>query len=89
MYREELINDYERLDDPFSNPLYNDSLYICFLRDSDLMKKWINKSQELRKTKLYSWFSESTDVDEEKITFSDNDENIKSWYKAFISDNEN
>lgn len=89
MYREELINDYERLDDPFSNQLYNDSPYICFLRDSDLMKKWINKSQELRKTKLYSWFSESTGVDEEKITFSDDDKNIKSWYKAFISSNEN
>ncbi|CAB5098158.1 unnamed protein product [Rhizophagus irregularis] len=89
MYREELINDYERLDDPFSNQLYNDSPYICFLRDSDLMKKWISKSQELKKTKLYSWFSESTGVDEEKITFSDDDENIKSWYKAFISSNEN
>ncbi|CAB5392891.1 unnamed protein product [Rhizophagus irregularis] len=87
MYREELIDDYERLDDPFSNQLYNDSPYICFLRDSDLMKKWISKSQELKKTKLYSWFSESTGVDEEKITFSD--DNIKSWYKAFISSNEN
>jgi hypothetical protein len=85
MYRVELIDDFERLDRP---SLYN-SPYICFRQDPDLMKKWMNKSQELKETKLYSWFNES--IDKEKLTYDDED--IKSWYKTWyrppITSNEN
>ncbi|CAG8718670.1 7539_t:CDS:10 [Rhizophagus irregularis] len=86
VYRSELIDDYERLNNPFfSESLYNNSPYICYYRDPDLMKKWIKKSQELKDTKLYSWFNES--VDKENIIYDD-EVQIKAWYKL-ISDNEN
>lgn len=84
LFRAELIHYYESLDIPyFRKLLYNDSLYICFYRDSDLMKNWIEKSQKLEGTKLYSWFIEI--VEKENIKF---DENIEAWYKL-ISGNEN
>ncbi|GES88076.1 hypothetical protein GLOIN_2v1881093 [Rhizophagus clarus] len=82
MYRAELINDFERLDVHFT---LNNSPYICFHQDPELMEKWMKKSQELRETKLYSWFSES--VDKESITYDNG--NILSWYEALISNNEN
>ncbi|CAB5377032.1 unnamed protein product [Rhizophagus irregularis] len=86
VYRSELIDDYERLNNPFfSESLYNNSPYICYYRDPDLMKKWIKKSQELKDTKLYSWFNES--IDKENIIYDD-EVQIKAWYKL-ISDNEN
>ncbi|PKK60389.1 hypothetical protein RhiirC2_761853, partial [Rhizophagus irregularis] len=66
VYRTELINDYERLDDLFfSESLYN-SQYICFHRDPNLMKKWMIKSQELKEVKLYSWYNDE-DVSKEEI----------------------
>ncbi|PKY61368.1 hypothetical protein RhiirA4_486244, partial [Rhizophagus irregularis] len=78
MFRAELINDYEQLDNPFfSKRIYNNSLYICFCQDSDLMKNWIEKSQKLGGTKLYSWFKES--IDKENIIYDD--VHIKAWYK--------
>ncbi|PKY26856.1 hypothetical protein RhiirB3_477078 [Rhizophagus irregularis] len=77
MYRKELIDDFERLDIPFNELQLHDSPYICYLQDPNLMKKWIKKSQELRKTKLYSWFKES--VDKENITYDGVD--ITSWYE--------
>jgi hypothetical protein len=84
MYRAELINDYERLDDPFfSESLHNNSQYICFRRDPNLMKKWMAKSQELKETKLYSWYSE--DVGKEEITF-DNKVDIDPWYTFITGD---
>jgi hypothetical protein len=83
MYRKELI-DFERLDIPFNDLQLDDSPYICYLQDPDLMKKWMKKSQELRNTILYSWFNES--VDKENITFDGVD--IVSWYKL-ISINKN
>lgn len=84
MHRINLINDFERLDIP---PLYkNDSPYICFHKDTNLMKNWIKKSQNFREKKLYSWFNEN--IDEEMITF-DNGVDIKSWYETLISGNEN
>ncbi|PKC62832.1 hypothetical protein RhiirA1_457209 [Rhizophagus irregularis] len=85
VYRTELINDYERLDDLFfSESLYN-SQYICFHRDPNLMKKWMIKSQELKEVKLYSWYNDE-DVSKEEITF-DNGVDINLWY-AFITGNE-
>ncbi|GBC08792.1 hypothetical protein RclHR1_08390006 [Rhizophagus clarus] len=83
MYRVELIGDFERFDDSFYKPLYTS--YICFHQNPELMKKWMKKSQELRETKLYSWFNES--VNKETITF--NNEDIESWYEALILSNEN
>ncbi|CAB5346855.1 unnamed protein product [Rhizophagus irregularis] len=84
MHRVKLINDFERLD---ISPLYkNDFPYICFHKDTSLMKNWLKKSQKFREEKLYSWFNEN--VDEEKITF-DNGIDIKSWYETLISGNEN
>ncbi|RGB25607.1 hypothetical protein C1646_771484 [Rhizophagus diaphanus] len=85
IYRSELIDDYERLNNPFFSESYNNSPYICYYRDPDLMKKWIKKSQELKDTKLYSWFNES--IDKENIIYDD-EAQIKAWYKL-ISDNEN
>jgi hypothetical protein len=86
-FREELIDDYERLDNPFfSESLHNNSQYICFYRNPDLMKKWLTKSHKLRETKLYSWFNES--VDKENITFDDGVD-INLWYETLISGNEN
>ncbi|CAB5346736.1 unnamed protein product [Rhizophagus irregularis] len=79
IYRAELVNDFEKLD-TFS--FYNSS-YICYLRDPQLMKKWMKKSQELSKTKLYSWFNES--INKENITYDGID--ITSWYEL-ISGNE-
>ncbi|UZO03349.1 uncharacterized protein OCT59_023756 [Rhizophagus irregularis] len=67
MYRAELIDDFERLDGP---SLYN-SPYICFRQDPELMKKWISKSQEIKETKLYSWFNES--IDKNKINYDNDD----------------
>ncbi|GBB89658.1 hypothetical protein RclHR1_16410004 [Rhizophagus clarus] len=78
-FRVELINDYERLDNPFFKFLYDEPSYVFFRRDPDLMKNWIEKSQKLEGTKLYSWFHES--IDKEIVIF---DDNIKDWYK-FIS----
>jgi hypothetical protein len=49
------------------------------------MKNWIEKSQKLKGTKLYSWFDES--VDKENIIYYD-DVHINAWYKL-ISGNEN
>ncbi|PKY55695.1 hypothetical protein RhiirA4_505088 [Rhizophagus irregularis] len=81
MHRVKLINDFERLD---ISPLYkNDFPYICFHKDTSLMKNWLKKSQKFREEKLYSWFKEN--VDEEKITF-DNGIDIKSWYETLISE---
>lgn len=81
MYRTELINDYERLDEPFfSESLHNNSQYVCFRKDPNLMKKWDTKSQELKGTKLYSWYNEV--VGKEEITF-DNEVDFSTWY-AFI-----
>jgi hypothetical protein len=85
IYRAELINDFERLDVPFDKPSPYNSPYICFHQDPELMKKWMKKSQELRGTKLYSWFNEN--IDKKGITYDD--ENIKSWYETLISSNEN
>ncbi|CAB4436760.1 unnamed protein product [Rhizophagus irregularis] len=73
-----------KLDIPFNGLQLHDSPYICYLQDPNLMKKWMKKSQELRKTKLYSWFKES--VDKENITYDGVD--ITSWYEL-ISSNEN
>ncbi|CAG8705826.1 2007_t:CDS:2 [Rhizophagus irregularis] len=84
MYRKELIDDFERLDIPLNDLQLHDSPYICYLQDPDLMKKWMKKSQELRETKLYSWFKES--VDKENITYDGVD--ITPWYEL-ISSNEN
>ncbi|RGB40315.1 hypothetical protein C1646_663957 [Rhizophagus diaphanus] len=81
MYRTELIDDFERLDIPFNKFQLNDSPYICYLQDPDLMKKWMKKSQELRETKLYSWFKEN--VEEEIITYDGVD--IISWYELISS----
>uniref|UniRef100_U9TQF0 Ion transport domain-containing protein n=1 Tax=Rhizophagus irregularis (strain DAOM 181602 / DAOM 197198 / MUCL 43194) TaxID=747089 RepID=U9TQF0_RHIID len=81
IYRAELVNDFEKLD-TFS--FYNSS-YICYLRDPELMKKWMKKSQELSKTKLYSWFNES--INKENITYDDDGIDITSWYEL-ISGNE-
>ncbi|CAB4446858.1 unnamed protein product [Rhizophagus irregularis] len=67
MYRAELIDDFERLDGP---SLYN-SPYICFRQNPELMKKWISKSQEIKETKLYSWFNES--IDKNKINYDNDD----------------
>ncbi|PKY54861.1 hypothetical protein RhiirA4_427076 [Rhizophagus irregularis] len=78
MYRKELIDDFERLDIPFNSLQLNDSPYICYLQDPDLMKKWMKKSQELRETKLYSWFKES--IDEESISYDGVD--ITPWYEV-------
>ncbi|CAB4443699.1 unnamed protein product [Rhizophagus irregularis] len=75
MFRIELINDFEKLDIP-SIELF-DSPYICYLQNPDLMKKWIEKSTELKEKKLYSWFREN--VDKENITYDGID--IISWYK--------
>ncbi|CAB4379754.1 unnamed protein product [Rhizophagus irregularis] len=87
MYRVELINDYERLNDPFfSVSLNNKSSYICFYRNPDLMKKWITKSQELKDIKLYSWYNEN--VDKEVITFDNENDTINLWY-ALITGNKN
>ncbi|PKB99440.1 hypothetical protein RhiirA5_429693 [Rhizophagus irregularis] len=87
MYRSELINDFERLNDPFFSELVynnsNDSPYICFYRNPDLMKKWITKSQELKDTKLYSWYNDN--VDEEEITFDDGVD-INTWYTFITSE---
>ncbi|RGB40321.1 hypothetical protein C1646_753500 [Rhizophagus diaphanus] len=84
MHRVKLIDDFERLD---ISPLYkNDFPYICFHKDTSLMRNWLKKSQKFREEKLYSWFNEN--VDEEKITFNNGIE-IKSWYEALISGNEN
>jgi hypothetical protein len=44
------------------------------------MKKWREKSKELKTKKLYSWFNES--ADKEEIIY---DEGIKSWYDSFKS----
>ncbi|PKK62829.1 hypothetical protein RhiirC2_855423 [Rhizophagus irregularis] len=83
MYRTELIDDFERLEIPFINfKLYN-SPYICYLQDPDLMKKWMEKSQKLRESKLYSWFDESVDndnVSKENRTYYDK-VNFTSWYE--------
>ncbi|GBC06366.1 hypothetical protein RclHR1_00680010 [Rhizophagus clarus] len=85
MYRTELINDYERLNDPFfSESLHNGSQFVCFHRDPDLMRKWIMKSQEFKDTKLYSWYNEN--VDKRKITFDDGVD-INPWY-TLITGNE-
>ncbi|PKK68810.1 hypothetical protein RhiirC2_781776 [Rhizophagus irregularis] len=84
MYRKVLIDDFERLDIPFNDLQLHDSPYICYLQDPNLMKKWMKKSQELRETKLYSWFKES--VDKENITYDGVD--ITPWYEL-ISSNEN
>jgi hypothetical protein len=84
MYRTELIDDFERLDISFDNLQLFDSPYICYLQEPDLMKKWKNKSQELRNTKLYSWFKEN--VDKENIIYDGVD--ITSWYEL-ISNNDN
>ncbi|CAG8682097.1 20628_t:CDS:2 [Rhizophagus irregularis] len=83
MYRTELIDDFERLEIPFINfKLYN-SPYICYLQDPDLMKKWMEKSQKLRESKLYSWFDESVDndnVSKENRTYYDK-VNFTPWYE--------
>ncbi|PKB99373.1 hypothetical protein RhiirA5_429817 [Rhizophagus irregularis] len=79
MYRTELIDDFERLDKP---SFYN-SPYICYLQDPNLMKRWIEKSQKLRESKLYSWFDESVDknsVSKENRTYYDK-VNFTSWYE--------
>ncbi|RGB37868.1 hypothetical protein C1646_813030 [Rhizophagus diaphanus] len=60
IFRSELINDYERL---YGADLYKSlqsSKYICFRRDQNLMKEWLEKSKEIREEKLYSWFDEDT-----------------------------
>ncbi|UZO08953.1 uncharacterized protein OCT59_029195 [Rhizophagus irregularis] len=79
MYRKELIDDFEKLDIPY-NKLY-DSPYICYLQDPQLMKKWMEKSKELGKIKLYSLFEES--VDKENITYDK--DNMASWYELILS----
>ncbi|PKY58024.1 hypothetical protein RhiirA4_479564 [Rhizophagus irregularis] len=85
MYRVELINDYERLNDPFFSVLLNNnSPYICFYQNPDLMKKWITKSQELKDIKLYSWYNEN--VDKEEITFDDENDTINLWYALITGD---
>jgi hypothetical protein len=84
MFRAKLINDYERLDNSIFELSLNNSLYICFRRHPDLMKNWIEKSQTLEGTKLYSWFDES--IDKEIIVYDD--VHIEDWYKL-ISGNEN
>ncbi|GES90904.1 hypothetical protein GLOIN_2v1881080 [Rhizophagus clarus] len=85
IYRSDLINDYERLNNPFfSESLSNNSPYICYYRDPELMKKWIKRSQELKDIKLYSWFNEN--IDKENIIYDD--AQITAWYKL-ISGNEN
>ncbi|GBC02301.1 hypothetical protein RclHR1_04550008 [Rhizophagus clarus] len=86
MFRNELIYDYERLDNPLlsSKSIINNSLYICFNRDSDSMKSWIEKCDKIKETTLYSWFNESVDKD---IIVYDK-VHIKEWY-ARISGDEN
>lgn len=46
------------------------------------MKKWREKSKELKMKKLYSWFNES--ADKKEIIYG-KDEDIKSWYDSFKS----
>jgi hypothetical protein len=56
---------------------------FCYLQDPDLMKKWMEKSQKLRESKLYSWFDESVDndnVSKENRTYYDK-VNFTSWYE--------
>ncbi|GBB98992.1 hypothetical protein RclHR1_03390008 [Rhizophagus clarus] len=84
MFRKELIDDFERLDIPFNNLKLDDTPYICYLNEPELMEKWEEKSKELGKTKLYSWFRERGD--KENITYDG--VNITSWYEL-ISSNEN
>ncbi|GBC02299.1 hypothetical protein RclHR1_04550006 [Rhizophagus clarus] len=84
-YRKELIDDFERLNISFNNPKLYETPYICYLHEPELMKKWKQKSQELRETKLYSWFRESSD--KENITYDDGVD-ITTWYEL-ISSNEN
>ncbi|PKY49787.1 hypothetical protein RhiirA4_528548 [Rhizophagus irregularis] len=60
IFRSELINDYERL---YGADLYKSlqsSKYICFRQDQNLMKKWLEKSKEIREEELYPWFDEDT-----------------------------
>jgi hypothetical protein len=85
MYRTELIDDFERLDIPFNDLQPDDSPYICYLQDPGLMKKWMKKSQELRNTKLYSWFKES--VNKENITYDGVD--IMPWYELISNNDDN
>ncbi|CAB4488531.1 unnamed protein product [Rhizophagus irregularis] len=59
IFRSELIYDYEKLYSADSHKPLQTSKYICFRRDSNLMKEWLSKSEEIRKNKLYSWFNES------------------------------
>ncbi|CAG8719769.1 16510_t:CDS:2, partial [Rhizophagus irregularis] len=58
IFRSELIYDYEKLYSADSHKPLQTSKYICFRRDSNLMKEWLSKSEEIRKNKLYSWFNE-------------------------------
>ncbi|PKY59389.1 hypothetical protein RhiirA4_482104 [Rhizophagus irregularis] len=55
LFRTDLIHDYESINNPGYNPLY-----ICFQRDSDMIKNWVEKSHELEETKLYSWFNDES-----------------------------
>ncbi|CAB4379737.1 unnamed protein product [Rhizophagus irregularis] len=75
LFRTDLIHDYEST---HYSKLNNGPLYICFDRDSDLIKNWIDKSHKLEGTKLYSWFNDDS-MDEENIKFDD--ENSEDWYK--------
>ncbi|RGB40307.1 hypothetical protein C1646_663951 [Rhizophagus diaphanus] len=61
LFRTDLIHDYEST---HYSRLKNGPLYICFNRDSDLIKDWIEKSRELEGKKLYSWFNDES-IDEE------------------------
>lgn len=81
MFRAELINDYERLNNPYFKLLFNNSLYICFRQDYDLMKNWMEKSLKLEGIKLYSWFDESIDKD---IIIYNDDTHIEAWYKLIL-----
>ncbi|CAB4432804.1 unnamed protein product [Rhizophagus irregularis] len=49
------------------------------------MKNWMIKSQELKETKLYSWYNDE-DVGKEEMNF-DNEIDINLWC-AFITGNE-
>ncbi|GBC02300.1 hypothetical protein RclHR1_04550007 [Rhizophagus clarus] len=60
MFRAELIDEYERFDNSlFRKLLHNNSSYICFYQNPDIMENWMNKTEKSSKTKLYSWFNEN------------------------------
>ncbi|CAB5359025.1 unnamed protein product [Rhizophagus irregularis] len=51
MHRVKLINDFERLD---ISPLYkNDFPYICFHKDTSLMKNWLKNLKNLEKKIIF------------------------------------